>query len=255
MRERAAIFLDFDGTLAEIVATPDLARTFPDGAETLARLSDDYALVAVVSGRPAAQVRARLDVPKLAIFGLYGLDAESAHNESPLERSSLDQRSGARAALADVESAIGDIPEARLEDKGRSLAIHYRGARDPALVEALLLPRVAEIAERRGLSVVPGKMVLELAPPDTPGKGSVVLREVRARGLSACLYAGDDLADVRAFEALDELRAWGVHTAKIAVRGSETPDALVETADVVVEGPAGLVGLLQELLPDPAADG
>ena len=68
------IFLDFDGTLAEIAATPDQARTFPDGAETLARLSDEYALVAVVSGRPASQVRARLDIPKLVIFGLYGLD-------------------------------------------------------------------------------------------------------------------------------------------------------------------------------------
>jgi trehalose 6-phosphate phosphatase len=255
LRERAAVFLDFDGTLAEIAATPDLARPSTDGAETLARLSDDYALVAVVSGRPASQVRARLDIPKLVIFGLYGLDPETAQNESQFESSSLDQRSGARAALADVESAIADIPEARLEDKGRSVAIHYRGARDPGLVEALLLPRVAAIAEHRGLAVVPGKMVLELAPLDTPGKGSVVLREVRARGLSACLFAGDDLADLRAFQALDELRAEGVHTAKVAVRGPETPARLIEASDVVVEGPPALVGLLRGLLPEPGADG
>ena len=112
---------------------------------------------------------------------------------------------------------------------------------------------MAEIAEHRGLAVVRGKMVIELAPPDMPGKGSVVLREVRARSLSACLYAGDDLADLLAFEALDELRAEGVGTAKVAVRGPETPAALIEASDVVVDGPPGLVGLLRGLLAEPGA--
>ncbi len=61
------------------------------------------------------------------------------------------------------------------------------------------------------------------------------------------LYAGDDLADVRAFEALDRLAAGGDVTVKVAVHGSETPTELTDAADIVVDGPAGLVGLLRRL--------
>ena len=89
-------------------------------------------------------------------------------------------------------------------------------------------------------------MVLELAPADTPGKGAVVLRQASARGLDAVLYAGDDEADLDAFAALDRL-APATATAKVAVRSAETPNALLEAADIVVEGPAGLLTLLRTL--------
>lgn len=65
--------------------------------------------------------------------------------------------------------------------------------------------------------------------------------------LDAALFAGDDLADLRAFAALDRLAERGVLTVKIAVRGPETPRALTDAADVVVDGPAGLVILLDRL--------
>jgi len=90
-------------------------------------------------------------------------------------------------------------------------------------------------------------MVLELAPAETPGKGAVVAREVRARDLRACLFAGDDVADLAAFAALDELAAEGVVAVKIAVDGPETPAELRAGADTVVDGPAGLVRLLERL--------
>jgi len=90
-------------------------------------------------------------------------------------------------------------------------------------------------------------MVLELAPADTPGKGAVILRESRARRLSACLLAGDDRADLVGFAALDELRANGTETLKVAVRSEETPQELVEAADLVVERPVGLLQLLKRL--------
>jgi trehalose 6-phosphate phosphatase len=74
-----------------------------------------------------------------------------------------------------------------------------------------------------------------------------VERLVARDGLDAVLYAGDDHADLDAFAALDRLEGGGTLTVKVAVRGPETPGALTAGADVVVDGPAGLVGLLAQL--------
>ena len=90
-------------------------------------------------------------------------------------------------------------------------------------------------------------MVIELAPRATPGKGAVILREAGERGLAACLYAGDDEADVGAFAALDELARRGLTTVKVAVGSEEAPPGLIEAADVVVARPDDLVALLRSL--------
>ena len=90
-------------------------------------------------------------------------------------------------------------------------------------------------------------MVLELVPVGAARKGGVVERLASAEGLRAVLYAGDDLPDLEAFEALDRLRTSGMATVKIVVAGPGTPAELSAAADVVVEGPQGLVSLLREL--------
>ena len=86
-------------------------------------------------------------------------------------------------------------------------------------------------------------------PPDRPLKGGAVERLAHERGLKVLLYAGDDHADLDAFDALDRLIAAGdVRAAvRVAVRGPETPPALLDAADVVAEGPAELVELLRTL--------
>jgi trehalose 6-phosphate phosphatase len=78
-------------------------------------------------------------------------------------------------------------------------------------------------------------------------KGGVVERIAGGSELQAVLYAGDDVADLDAFDAVDRLAAKGLATVKVAVRGDETPAGLLDAADVVVEGPAGLVALLRGL--------
>jgi trehalose 6-phosphate phosphatase len=234
-RDRAGIFLDFDGTLSDIVPRPELARPRSEATAVLSRLAAEYALVAVVSGRPARDVRSLLGVERIEVFGLYGL-TEDGRPPPALEQA----RASAAAAAEGVEGAW-------VEDKGQSLAVHYRAAPDRDSAERALAQQLSGVAERFGLALLPGKMVLELAPRDTPGKGAVVERECRSRGLRACLYAGDDQADLDAFGALDRLRDEGVTTAKVAVRSDETPHELVDAADVVVDGPAGLITFLDGL--------
>ena len=205
-----------------------------DGArEVLVRLAGRYRLVAIVTGRRSEEVRAFMDVPHLVHVGLYGLEDDAPDLVT--------------AIVPRVESAAAIVPGAWVEDKRVSIAVHYRQAPDPLAARSALLAALQPVATVSGLRLVKGKMVLELVPSDRPLKGSAVERLAREHGLRAVLYAGDDVADAEAFGALDDLSAEGVHAVRVAVRGDETPEALVRAADVVVEGPAGLVELLRSL--------
>ena len=227
--------LDFDGTLAEIVARPEHARPVDGARGALVELARRYRSVAIVTGRRSEEVAALLDVAHVTYVGLYGL--EDAADEL------------VTAIVPRVQTATLEIAEAWVEDKGVSVAVHYRQAPDPVSARAALLVALQPVATEAGLELIEGKMVLELVPPDRPLKGGAVEQLVREHGLQAVLYAGDDHADLDAFDALDRLIGSGdVRAAvRVAVRGPETPPALVDGADVVAEGPPGLVDLLRTL--------
>lgn len=236
LRERAGaggILLDFDGSLAEIVDRPELARPAAGVREALVPLTRRYRLVAVITGRRAAEVSPLLDVPNVRLLGLYGFEDDGPRLPAAL--------------LPTVEAAAAVVPEAWVEDKDASIAVHYRGSPDPARARATLAAALRAVATDGGLELVEGKMVVELVPADRPMKGGAVERLAGEHGLGAVLYAGDDHADVDAFAALDRLADRGMVTIKVAVRGPETPAPLLEEADLIVEGPGGLVDLLGQL--------
>jgi trehalose 6-phosphate phosphatase len=152
-----------------------------------------------------------------------------------------------RAVLAPTAEAVAVVPEAWVEDKGVSIAVHYRQAPDPIAARAALAAALQGVAAGSGLEVVEGKMVLELMAAGRPLKGGAVERLVAEHDLAAALFAGDDVADLDAFSALDRLAEGGFHAVKVAVRGEETPEDLLAAADLQVEGPEGLVELLRQL--------
>jgi trehalose 6-phosphate phosphatase len=231
--DRAGLLLDFDGTLAPIVARPELAAPAAGVRDALLALVPRFAVVAVITGRRAEEVAALLDVPGVRYEGLYGLD--SASDEVLF------------ALLPRVERAAAGVADAWVEDKGSSIAVHYRQAPHPHRARAALWSSLEPVAAEAGLRMIEGKMVIELVPPDRPLKGGAVERVAGDLRLTSVLYAGDDVADLEAFAALDRLRAAGCAIVKVAVRTDETPPALVEAADRVVDGPDGLVGLLRQL--------
>jgi len=231
--DRAGVFLDFDGSLSAIVPHPDEAHPVAVAREALAALVPRFRVVAVVSGREAEDVEARLAVPGVLCVGLYGMQ-DAAPDLS-------------HALLPAVIRAASGVPEAWVEDKRVSLAVHYRRAPDPVVARAALSSALRPIVAGRGLALVEGKMVIELVPADRPMKGGTLKRLVEQHGLEAALFAGDDVADLDAFAALDDLRARGLRAVKVAVRGPETPDALTAASDVGVDGPEGLVELLRSL--------
>jgi trehalose 6-phosphate phosphatase len=110
-----------------------------------------------------------------------------------------------------------------------------------------LVAALEDVASSAGLELVEGKMVVELVPAGRPRKGGAVERLVGESHLSAALFAGDDVADVEAFRALDSLAEKGLLAVKVAVGGVDTPRELLDGAAVVVDGPTGLVQLLGQL--------
>ena len=190
-------------------------------------------MIAIVTGRRSEEAAALLDVPHVAVFGLYGFEDGAPELLA--------------AAMPRVEAAARVVPEAWVEDKGASIAVHYRQAPDPRAARGALVVSLQPVATEAGLELVEGKMVVELVPRGRPMKGEAVERLVGEHDLEAVLYAGDDQADIEAFRALDRLAGRGLATIRVAVRGDETPAPLLDAADAVVEGPAGLVELLRDL--------
>lgn len=251
--DRAGILTDFDGTLAPIVEDPAGANALPGAVVTLHRLARRYRRVAVISGRPAAFLLHQLHFehdPLLEgkaagegvyIAGLYGLETASAGEVSAHPDCDLWQPVVTRIA----EEAEEQMPRGVLvERKGMSVTLHYRTRPEVAdWVRAWAL----EAAARSGLGVHPARMSEELVPPIPMDKGRVV-RELAA-GLDAVAFFGDDVGDLPAFAALDELRASGVHVLKVVARSAEAPARLLDAGDVVVNGPEGALSVLQSLLP------
>jgi trehalose 6-phosphate phosphatase len=234
--------LDYDGTLAPIVADPAAARPLPGLPELLARLAGRLAVVAVISGRPVSFLLDTLEAARgVRLFGLYGM--ERVTSDGAVQVAPAVERW--RPVVAAVAERAGRTAPAGLEveAKGLTVTLHWRRA-----PEAGSWARAfgADEAERVGLVLQPGRMALELRPPVPLDKGTVVAE--LGRGRSAAAYIGDDAGDLPAFAALGDLTPGGVEVARVAVADPEGPASLVEAADVVLAGPAEVVALLHRLL-------
>jgi trehalose 6-phosphate phosphatase len=240
---RALIATDFDGTLAPIVADPRAARPLPGTVPALARLAKVVGTLAVITGRPAADAVAYggFDaVPGLIVLGHYGWqrwqDGELTGPGSP------PAVQAAREALPGLLGQAGAPDGTWVEDKGHALAVHTRRAADPDATLRLLRAPLEDLAERLGLAAEPGRMVIELRPPGVD-KGSALTGLVAERGAEAVLFCGDDLGDLPAFAAVRALRAQGIPGCTVASASAESPQ-VAAAADLVAEGPEGIVALL-----------
>ncbi|MEV5435012.1 trehalose-phosphatase [Streptomyces sp. NPDC052682] len=249
---KALVGLDFDGTLAPIVADPERARAHPEAVPALAALAPKVAAVAVITGRPA-EVAVRnggfAGVPgleHLVVLGHYGAERWEATTGQVTAPPAHPGVAAVRAELPGVLDRAGAAGQGTwVEEKGRAVAVHTRRAADPqAAFEALREPLTA-LAARHGLIVEPGRMVLELRPPGMD-KGVALLDFAREIGAGSVLYAGDDLGDLPAFAAVDTLRTDGT-PGVLVCSGNDEVTELRERADVVVPGPEGVVSLLRTL--------
>jgi trehalose 6-phosphate phosphatase len=245
---RALVALDYDGTLSPIV--PDPRRAFPaDGAlDVLRRLAGAVGTLAIVTGRPAAEVveLGGLDaVPGLLVAGQYGAERwQDGTLELPDPPPGV---ATVRDALPGLLAQLGADPGVWVEDKRLALAVHTRRAADPDGALAALDAPLRRVAEDNGLEPHPGRLVLELRPPGFD-KGAALRRLVEAAAPAAVLFGGDDVGDLPAFALVEALRANGLPGVTVAAASAEAT-AVAARADLAVDGPAGMVALLGSLVP------
>jgi trehalose 6-phosphate phosphatase len=242
----ALIALDFDGTLAPIVCDPADSRPLLGAIDALRTLAERGARLAVITGREARTVvrLGGLDaVPGLTVAGLYGAErwtaGELSSPDTPAAIGSL--RIRLPLLLADVRAD----PALWIEDKRLSLVLHARRTADPDAALRRLRTPLTRLAADLGLQIHSGRGVLEFRLPGFD-KGSTLRGLVEIQQPTMVLFVGDDVGDLPAFTEIKSLQgvgipAWSVGVTSVEVRG------LTDVTDLAVDGPQGVLELLQAL--------
>lgn len=238
---------DFDGVLSPIVADPDAAFASEATVTALGRLGARVGKVAVVTGRPARKavelggLSGRAGFADASVLGLYGFERWDAATGAFTEPEAPPGVAAAAAELPGVLDSLG-LTDARVEDKRLSIGVHTRELADPADAFERLREPLATLAARHGLHLEPGRFVLELRAPGVD-KGDAIRALIDETNPDVVVYAGDDLGDLPAFEAVRTWREAGSGLGLLICSGSAEQDALVAVADVVVDGPGGVASL------------
>ena len=238
---QTTFFFDFDGVLSPVTDDPEASQPVPEVPGVLERLAGLVHRVAIVSARPVSFLRPRFaSLEHVDLYGLYGL--EVWHDGEVVTEPTALPWVPAMDDLA--QRARAELPGAILvEYKRLSVALHYRTA--PEL--AGTVERWAhEQAEKLGLRVQAGRMVAELKPPVDQDKGMVISEGVKSAGCA--WYFGDDMSDIKAFDALRAREAvdpsfFGMC---VAVANPETGAEVSSAADLTLESPDAVAAFLAD---------
>jgi len=218
-RNPFGLITDLDGTISPIAATPEEALV-PDVIKGLLQtLSQNAALVAVISGRTARQTKQMVGVPGLTYIGNHGLET--------MEKEEVRLAPGAEQFLSEISRALDEtegvtrLHGVRIERKGITASIHYRQADDPDVARSAILAAISRSPTAARLKVTEGKRVVELRPPLAINKGATVRALAAQHNLQGLLYLGDDSTDLDAFYALPSLRQGGMKALGIGVVSPE----------------------------------
>jgi trehalose 6-phosphate phosphatase len=185
-QERTLCAFDFDGTLSPIVEHPAQAGMRLSTQNLLCRLASLYPCI-IVSGRARADVLSRLSgVDAARVIGNHGAESENS-------RSSRGMIEKWRRAL---EVELASIPKLWIEDKGLSLAVHYRQTVQKSEARRRILVSASKL---KHVLVIGGKQVVNLVADSAPNKGNALATERDRLGCNWVLYVGDDENDEDAF--------------------------------------------------------
>lgn len=195
--ERPALFLDLDGTLAAIEPRPEDVRPEPWRTRLILDLRDRLdGRLAVVSGRTLEDLDRILEGAAPAVAAVHGLVRRRA--DGTLVRTP--PHPGLARARQQAAALAARHPGLRIEDKGLSLALHFRFAPE---LESLVAANGERIAREQGLKLQPGAMVVELSTPGVNKGGAVQAFMAEAPFAGACpVFVGDDVTDEDGFEAV-----------------------------------------------------
>ncbi len=235
LRLRPLMAFDFDGTLAPIVARPEDARISAAVATRLKALASRLP-VAIVTGRAVADVRDRLGFEPQFIVGNHGAEEDNLAAAGGIPAVALaSQLDGFRATLR-AHAAPLRRAGVEVEDKGLSIALHYRLSRDRAQAQRLLADLLTP--EPTGVRLFAGKMVVNAVAADAPDKAQAVHALVARLDAAAAFFAGDDVNDEPVFVSAP------AHWLTLRI-GREDP---ASRARFCLEGPQEMAMLLERVL-------
>jgi trehalose 6-phosphate phosphatase len=246
---RSALLCDIDGVLAPIVRRAEEARVSERASVLLGRLARRFGLVACVSGRSAAEARRLVGVGGIVYAGSHGAELlEPGATRPTIDEAFQEWEGRVKDFVAERDGPRLRALRVRIEDKGPIAAFHWRGVPDEEAAHGRLEELAGE-AEDEGLAVHWARKVLEVRPPVEFDKGRAARSLVERAGARAALFGGDDTTDLDAFDALRRLQDEGTLDAAVlvGVRSDEGPPAIVERADLVVDGVEGFTQVLAVL--------
>lgn len=253
--DRAVVCLDFDGTLSPIVDDPERAVIHTDGPAVLRDLAPHVLAVALVTGRPCRQVLELGDLEAVAdavdtgggrieVRGQYGNERWSSTDRRVVSPEPPEELVELRRRLPRLLEQAG-LGSAYVEEKGLAVAVHTRRLPEPDAAARTAREALADAVSELGLVLEPGRRVVEVRAPGVD-KGAAVEQLVAELDPRALVFAGDDLGDLPAFDAVERYRnAGGVGL--LVCSGSTEQEALAERADLVVDGPDGVLSALRAL--------
>ncbi len=246
LRQRpSALISDIDGTLSPIVASPEEAVVLPECRRALQALALRLDLVAVISGRTAAEAHRMVDLDSLLYVGNHGLErwdsTEGYRNEAAAFEGEM------RGLRQTLERELHEIPGVRIEDKNVILSLHYRGASRPQAIRQEILGLLDRLLTPARFVVAEGKMVIEIRPPLNLDKGVIIERLAEERHLRGVVFLGDDVTDIDAMKALRRLRESGLSALTIGVAGEEAPAGLVDESDLLLPDPQAVATFLERV--------
>lgn len=208
-----ALFLDVDGTLLEIAATPDAVRVPASLKHTLSSLSArlDGAL-ALVSGRSVRTLDALFTPFHFPAAGIHGCERREANG--CILRPEIDMPRFARVR-DDLAAWTQAHPGTLLEDKGYALALHYRLA--PQFADAALTAAESALRQIETHELQRGKFVFEIRPAGYSKGGAIeaFMREIPFRGRKP-LFIGDDITDEAGFAVVNRLGGISIRVGEVA---------------------------------------
>lgn len=244
------LVFDFDGTLSEIVPTPSEARLYAGVAELLTDLQQ-YAEVAILTGRAVADGTKLINLTGLTYIGTHGLewsdDLPAGPEQIQLVAEARPYIEPGERLLDLVRREMSNDPGILVQAKRVGGSIHYRQSAQPGEARKRLLELLEEPAQREGMWLGEGKQVVEVLAPLKINKGEALRRFIQRKQLRGIVFAGDDRTDLYAIREIPTLRQEGIKGYAIAVRHSDTPQELLDRADEIVSEVPGMVKLLGEI--------
>jgi len=241
------LITDVDGTISKTAPTPQEAKVSPRCRHYLSRLHNHLALVAAISGRPAADVRNMIGIYGIVYIGNHGLERWT-NDHSELLSSARDYPRVVKSVIDELTPLLS-MEGISIENKGVTASIHYRLSPQPQLAEREILKALEASPQAGSLRIIRERMAVDLLPPIEINKGTTTLDLIRDYNLQGGVYLGDDFTDIDAFRAIHTAcRDLAFQGFAIGITSPEMPEELVTEADFTLNGVSDVERFLKWML-------